>query len=159
MYCSVLASISCRLMRRRVSLWRTAPVMTWLTASDVRTVRTSLAVSHVITGAVRQSDTRLRINLQLIDANTEQYIWSGQYDRLIDDILAVQEDIARAVAQALRATLGFGARVVRASSTRNSEAYDLYLRGKAAWARGMPDGFPGAIDLMQQAVRIDPDFA
>jgi TolB-like protein len=130
-----------------------------LAGESLRTVRTSLGVSHVITGAVRQSAARLRINLQLIDANTEQYIWSGQYDRLIDDILAVQEDIARAVAQALRATLGFGARVVRASSTRNSEAYDLYLRGKAAWARGMPDGFPGAIELMQQAVRIDPDFA
>ena len=130
-----------------------------LAGEPVHTVRASLAVSHVITGAVRHSGARVRINLQLIDAHSEQYVWSGQYDRLLDDILAVQEDIARAVAQALRATLGFGARVVRAHSTRNAEAYDLYLRAKAAWALGMPEGFPQAMRLMQQSVQIDPQFA
>ncbi len=130
-----------------------------LEGEPLRTVRASLAVSHVIAGAVRQSGARVRINLQLIDANTEQYVWSGQYDRMLDDILAVQEDIARAVAQALRATLGFGARVVRSGSSQNAEAYDYYLRGKAAWALGMPDGFPQALQLMQRSVGIDPQFA
>jgi TolB-like protein len=130
-----------------------------LANEPLRTVRTTLAVTHIVTGSVRQIGARVRINLQLIDASTEQYVWSGQYDRLLDDILAVQEDIARALAQALRATLGFGARVVRARSTPNSAAYDLYLRAKAAAALGMPDGFPRAMGLVQQSVRIDPDFA
>src|SRR5689334_10054643 len=115
-----------------------------LAGEAVHTIRASLGVSHVITGSVRQSGARVRINLQLIAADSEQYVWNGQYDRLLDDILSVQEDIARAVAQALRATLGFGARVTRAHTTRNSEAYDQYLRGIAAWAQGMPDGMPRA---------------
>jgi TolB-like protein len=118
-----------------------------------------LAVSHVLTGAVRKSGARLRINVQLVETATEQQVWSGQYDRQLDDILDVQESISSAVALALRASLGLGTRVAPSGGSRNVEAYDLYLRAKSLMSRGSAQTFQTAIELCRRAVALDPDFS
>jgi tetratricopeptide (TPR) repeat protein len=97
--------------------------------------------------------------VQLIDTASQQQVWSGQYDRLLDDILDVQESIASAVAQALQARLGLGTRVATVGGSRNVEAYDLYLRAKSLTARASAQNFQTAIELCRRAVALDPDFS
>jgi TolB-like protein len=123
----------------------------------------SLGVDYLLVGAVRKDGDRLRITAQLIEAASDSVIWSEQFDRKLEleHIFAVQEDIARAVAQALRGKLGVSSEQpsLDERGTRDPEAYDLYLRGCAHIGQG---GAPGVIrsgELFRQAVTRDPGFA
>ena len=93
-----------------------------------------LRVATVLEGSVRRTGTRLRVTAQLIDAGTGYELWSEVYDRELTDVFQVQEEIARAIAAKLRGNLlaDSSARVARVS-TRNPDAYDLYLRGRYFW--------------------------
>jgi TolB-like protein len=120
----------------------------------------ALNVSHILEGSVRRSGDRVRITAQLIDARSDRHLWSETYDRDLDDVLAVQDEIASAIVGAMKQALNLNLRqdqVAIASATQSSDAYDLYLRGRALiLARS---DMLQAIGYLEQAVAIDPSFA
>ena len=129
---------------------------------DIQTAATKLDVDSILTGSVRRSPATIRINAQLVDGSSGLERWSEVYDRPAGDALSVQTEIAQKVAAALRVQLGGGGatKPVVTGSSHNPQAQDLYLKGKTAW-QGNPtaDRLHQAIDLFDQAIRIDPDFA
>jgi adenylate cyclase len=126
-------------------------------AMDVPEIAARLGVAHVLEGSVRRQGPRVRISAQLIDARTDQQLWSDTYDRELEDIFAIQEQIAQAIADALSDTLGM--RQVRVQApTQDLEAYELFLRGRQLFALRGP-GVVTAGTLLEQAVARDPDFA
>lgn len=116
-----------------------------------------LGVANLVEGSVRREGDMVRITVQLIDADSDRHLWSNTYERQLEDIFELQQDISQAIADALAATLGV--RTVRvAPSTRDLQAYELYLRGRQLFVqRGA--NLPAARDLLEQAVQRDPDFA
>ncbi len=119
-----------------------------------------LRVATVLEGSVRKSSGGLRVSARLLNVADGYQIWSEQYDRPLKDAVAVQEEIARAVASALRVKLGAGGAALLARRyTDNPEAYDLYLRGRFFWNRGTRAGIEKAIDYFNQAIVLDSGYA
>jgi TolB-like protein/Tfp pilus assembly protein PilF len=127
---------------------------------SLREIAQALGVSHILEGSVRRAGDRVRITAQLIEAASDRHQWSETYDRNLDDVLAVQGEIANAIVSSMKNELGLDIRpeqVVIASATESADAYDLYLQGRALLlARSEIDR---AIVLLEQAVAIDPGFA
>jgi TolB-like protein len=126
---------------------------------DLKLVSEKLGVAHVLEGSVRKAGNRLRITAQLINAADGYHLWSNTFDRELDDVFAIQEDIARAVAEALKITLGMNKSTLLPGGTRNIEAYDLYLRAQALGRQSNAQSFQRAIALLREAVELDPRFA
>jgi TolB-like protein/class 3 adenylate cyclase/Tfp pilus assembly protein PilF len=139
---------------------------------DIPTVAQKLNVAAVLEGSVRKSGKRVRITAQLIEVSSDSHLWSETYDRELDDIFAVQDDIAQSVVKELRTALlgrptetaadtAAAADVRQASTGRsdNPEAFQLYLQGKFYGERVTQADTDKAIDLFQRALAIDPDFA
>ena len=122
-------------------------------SEDIRTIGEELNVETVLAGSVRRSGNRVRISVELNNVSDGFNLWSEQYDRELDDIFAVQEEIAISIADRLKVTL-----VGLEPPTENVEAYDLYLKGRFFWAR-RGEGLNRARDFLGQALAIDPDFA
>jgi TolB-like protein/DNA-binding winged helix-turn-helix (wHTH) protein len=127
--------------------------------ADLGPIAATLGVKHVLTGSVRRAGDDIRIAAQLRDAETGYHLWSSSYERRMDDIFALQDEIAAAVAAALQITLGVGAVGRRPGMTRNVEAYDEYLRASAVQARLETASLPKAIEHLERAVALDPSFA
>ena len=123
---------------------------------DIPTVARQLNVEHVLEGSVRKSGTKVRITTQLIDAATDKHLWSETYDRELDDIFAIQDEIARKVVDELHVTLLGEPPKVRQT---NTEAYSLYLEGLHYLDLDGPEHWPRAQALFDQALEIDPDYA
>ena len=123
---------------------------------DIPTVAKQLNVEHVLEGSVRKAGTKVRITAQLIDAGTDKHIWSETYDRELDDIFTIQDEIAREVVDQLHVTLLGSAPKTRETDTR---AYTLYLEGRHFLERDQPETFPQALALFEQATQIDPNYA
>ena len=122
-----------------------------------RTIGDTLGVTHVLEGSVRQSGDRLRVVTQLVSARNDSVLWSEQYDREVKDVFAVQEDIARAMAGALRLQLVLGS---SPRDTPDPEARDLYLRGRfALYTRTGPADLPRAARLFEAAIARDSNYA
>jgi TolB-like protein/DNA-binding winged helix-turn-helix (wHTH) protein len=126
---------------------------------DVREIGRILGVAHVLEGTVRKADTRLRVTAQLVETQNGYERWSRTYDRDLDDIFAIQEDIAKSVADALQVTFGVGEIGRRPGMTRNVEAYDAYMMGSALAGRTAADSLRQSIDHLVRATQIDPTFA
>jgi TolB-like protein/Tfp pilus assembly protein PilF len=124
-------------------------------AAEFKTIGETLGVEHVLEGSVRKADNELRITAQLIKVSDGFHLWSKTYDRKLDDVFAIQEDIAMAVADALSLTLGVGKRGLRYAGTDSFDAYDRFLRGRRLW-NGAPER---AIEEFTKAAEIDPDYA
>lgn len=125
---------------------------------DVREVGEDLNVDYVLEGSVRRSGDRLRITAQLVNTSDGSHLWSDTYDRPLDDIIAVQEDIARAIAGELRLRLTLEAPVAGRHS-EDREAYLLYLKGLHALNQHTPASARQAIAYLEQAIARDPDYA
>ena len=127
---------------------------------DIREVGRRLGVAAVVEGSVRKDGDRLRVTAQLIDARGGFHLWSQQYDRLLVDAFAIQEEIAREVASALSAELtsGIPDRLV-ARATAVPEAYELYLKGRHEWNRRSREGIVKAAEAFERAVELDPRYA
>ena len=130
---------------------------------DLRSIGATLGVEYLLEGSVRKSTGRLRITAQLINTGTGHHLWSETYDRMMDDLFVIQEDIARSVAEALEITLGVGGRGRIPGMTHNVAAYDAFL--KAGVTKGLdvivattPKRFREMIQHLEQAVTLDPDF-
>jgi len=126
-------------------------------AADFADIGAKLGVRYVLEGSVRKAGKRLRITAQLIDCSNGFHLWSERFDRDLDDVFAIQDEIAQAVAEKLRVTFGAGA--TRPGGTQLAEAYDLMLRARALVRRRHPGDVDRAIALLKQALAVDPKFA
>jgi eukaryotic-like serine/threonine-protein kinase len=130
--------------------------------TDVREIGERLDVETVLEGSVRKSGNRLRITVQLIKVNDGYQLWSERYDRTIDDIFAIQDEIARAITDSLRVTLTRRptSSIIR-PATSNLEAYHLYLRGRFYLNRlvDLHGSLTAARECFERAVQLDPDYA
>ncbi len=127
---------------------------------DLRTIGAALGVNHVLEGSVRRSGDRLRITAQLIKIDDGFHLWSETYDRTMDDIFEIQDDISRDVAGALKIALLGGEGVASESAPdHDPEAQRLFLIAQAKLSQRGLDNLRSARDLFQQAVTIEPNFA
>jgi TolB-like protein/Tfp pilus assembly protein PilF len=127
---------------------------------DLRTVGATLNAGTLIEGSVRKSGNRVRIVAQLINAADGYHIWSERYDRELQDIFAVQDEIARTIADRLKVTLGpEKVETLVRSETKDLEAYQLYLKGRFHWNKRSAEGLQKAIECFQQAIGKDPGYA
>jgi TolB-like protein len=123
-------------------------------AVDIREIGAQLGVSAVVEGSVRVGDDRIRLTIQLIDAATGFHIWSENFDRAVGDLLALQDELAHAVAAALGRELKRGA-----PATTSAEAMALLLQARAVAGRLTDEGFLRAAALLREAIALDPGFA
>lgn len=131
-----------------------------LEVPDIRELGEQLRVGTIVQGSVRKSGQRVRITVQVIAVENSSYIWSDTYDRQLKDVFAVQEEISRAVVQALRVRLHDDQQdLLGKRYTDNIEAYTLYLRGRQQWNLRSEAGLRSAIEFFQQAIAADPSYA
>jgi serine/threonine-protein kinase len=126
---------------------------------DVREIGRRLRVDTVLEGSVRKSGRRLRITTQLVDAAEGYQLWSKKFDRDLDDVFSVQDEIAETVAGELQSELGFARERSDARRASNLEAYDAYLRGLFAMNRWTEDWVERALGSFADAVLRDPGYA
>jgi TolB-like protein/tetratricopeptide (TPR) repeat protein len=119
-----------------------------------------LGVANILEGSVQKVGDQVRVNVQLINALTSTHLWADIYDRKLTDIFAVESDIAKGIADTLRAKLSSSAEHVLASRpTENPEAHELYLKGRYFWNRRTGANLQKAADYFQQAIGKDPAYA
>jgi non-specific serine/threonine protein kinase len=119
-----------------------------------------IGAAYVLTGTLRRSGARLRINAQLVDTHTDFPLWSDRFDREMKDVFEVQDEMARRIAEALRVTLSpEELEALAVKPTENLQAYDLYLRGKRYARRQTRQDLEFALQMFENAVAIDPSFA
>ena len=121
-----------------------------------------LGVANILEGSVQKAADQVRVNVQLINAQTDSHLWADTYDRKLTDIFGVESEIAKGIAESLRAKLtGREEQALAVKPTNNPEAYDAYLRGLAFEARNGAwiDLLMKAIGFYEQAVQLDPKFA
>jgi eukaryotic-like serine/threonine-protein kinase len=129
---------------------------------NLKEIGQQLGVSNVVEGSVRRSGNRIRVSVQLIDAQTDRHIWVQNYDRTLADSITLQDELAAEIAGALGATLSPQEKArVEAKPTNNSAAYDAYLRGRAfaGGSRVDKSNVERTIQSFQEAVKLDPSFA
>ena len=126
---------------------------------DLRVIGEQLNVRTVLEGSVRRSGKRVRITAQLIDVSNGYHLWSERYDREIEDVFAVQDEIAVAIAERMKATVNHDrAAVLEQRATENIGAYEAYLKGRALLYRRGHSTREG-MALMEQALVLDPDYS
>ncbi|HJW38390.1 MAG TPA: hypothetical protein VJ420_07230 [Candidatus Udaeobacter sp.] len=121
-----------------------------------------LGVAHILEGSVQKSSDAVRVNVQLIKATNDSHLWADTFDRKLTDIFSVESEVAKAIADQLRAKLtGREEEIIAAKPTDNPEAYDAYLRGLAYSLKALdtPANSLGAQKYLNEAVRLDPKFA
>jgi TolB-like protein/tetratricopeptide (TPR) repeat protein len=123
--------------------------------ADIATIAETLNVTHVLEGSLRKSGNQVRITARFVDATTSAELWTATYDRELDDLFAVQSEIAGAVAGALRATLDGSGQL----ATSDGRAYEHYLLGRFLFNRRQPGDVESAEAAYQQALESDPSFA
>ena len=125
-------------------------------------IANQLGVANLLEGSVQKTDDQVRVTVQLIRAANDSHLWAETFDRRLTDIFSVESDVAKAIADQLRAKLtGQEEQVIAARPTENPEAYDAYLRGLAYALRtgNSPANTLGAQKYLKEAVRLDPKFA
>jgi adenylate cyclase len=127
---------------------------------DIPAVAQRLNVGTILEGSVRRSGDRVRITAQLIDTKSDSHLWSESYDRKLEDVFVIQDDIARCIVNALRITLTPQERLaIQYTATSNPQAYDFYLRGRSYYNTMTKRGFTHALTLYQEAIERDPNYA
>jgi adenylate cyclase len=127
---------------------------------DIREIAKKLGVDHVLEGSVRKSANHLRITVQLIRADEGTHIWSERYDRKLEDVFAIQDEISRAIVEKFRIELLAGELpAIARKHSSNLIAYNLYLKGRYFWNKWTPPDFIKSIALFEQAVELDRGYA
>lgn len=126
---------------------------------SVQEVGTALNVESVLTGSVRKAGVRLRITARLTHVRDGFEAWSERYDRELNDVFALQDEIARTIAETLRLELAGDGRAARVRSAPDGEAYNAYLKGRYHWSRRFAGGLRKGMEYFQQAIAADPAFA
>jgi len=121
-----------------------------------------LGVNNIVEGSVRKAGNQVRITAQLIDAKTDRHLWSDTYDRKLDDIFAIQEEISDNIVNALKVALNVGEAAAMGKLQRptdNPEAYELYLQGRYQWRLRGEQNIRNAIETFEKSIALDPSFA
>ena len=132
---------------------------------NLREIAKQLGVANILEGSVQKAADQVRVNVQLINAQTDSHLWADTYDRKLTDIFGVESEIAKRIAESLQAKLtGREEQALAVKPTNNPEAYDAYLRGLAFEARSSPphlesDMLGKASGFFERAVQLDPNFA
>jgi TolB-like protein len=126
---------------------------------DLRSIGEQLGVANILEGSIRKANNRVRITAQLVKASDGFHLWSETYDRELTDIFAIQDEIARSITDALAIELNLAdtGKSLASASTGNMEAYDRYLEARGLIAQRRD--FPRAIELLNEATQMDPEFA
>ena len=130
------------------------------TPGNLPDIAKQLGVAHILEGSVQKKGDQVRVSVQLIKAASDTHVWAERFDRKLTDIFAVESEIAKNIADKLRAELtGSEVQAIAARRTENPEAYQLYLKGKFFWNKRTAKDFHTAIGYFQQAIDKDPGFA
>jgi tetratricopeptide (TPR) repeat protein len=117
-------------------------------------------VAHILEGSVQKSNDQVRVNVQLINAQTDAHLWADTFDRKLTDIFAVESEIAKTIADTLQAKLsGSELTAMTKAPTANSEAYELYLKGRFFWNKRRGEDLLKSIEYFNQAIAKDPNYA
>jgi len=119
-----------------------------------------LGVENILEGSVQKPGDQVRVNVQLIHAATDTHLWAETYDRKLTDVFAVESEIAKAIAERLKANLtGTAEHVLASRPTENPEAHQLYMKGRYFWNKRTTENLKKAIDYFEQAIGKDPAYA
>jgi TolB-like protein len=130
------------------------------TAEQLPDIAKQLGVATILEGSVRKAGDKVRVHVQLIDAENDAHLWAERYDRQLDDIFEVESDIAGKIAEALQATLtGAERRAIAARPTKSTEAHELYLKGRYHWRNFYAPGYERVREYFEQAVALDASYA
>jgi eukaryotic-like serine/threonine-protein kinase len=130
------------------------------TTTDVRTIGSRLSVGAVLEGSVRRAGRRLRLTAQLVDVSTGFHLWSETFDRELEDVFAIQDEVSRAIVATLQVRLlGSSQSTLVRPATTDLEAYTLYLKGRQLWNRRSVPDLLRSVDLLEQALARDPNYA
>ncbi len=130
------------------------------TELTIKEIAKKLGVSSILEGSVQKIGNNVRITAQLIDAKTDNHLWSKIYDRNISEIFIIQSEVAQNVAKELKAKLTTAEREqIENSPTKNPEAYSLYLQGRFYWNKRTKDGLQKSVEFSEKAIAADPQYA
>jgi serine/threonine protein kinase/Tfp pilus assembly protein PilF len=128
--------------------------------ANLAEIAKQLSVANVLEGSVQKTADQVRVNVQLINAQTDSHVWADTYDRKLTDVFGVESEIAKGIAESLQIRLtGREGQALAVKRTSNPEAYDAYLRGLAFDAHMRDDQFPKTAASYERAVHLDPNFA
>jgi len=129
-------------------------------AEPIADIAKQLGVANILEGGVRKAGDKVRVHVQLIDAENDQHLWAERYDRQLIDIFEVESDIAENIANALQARLTHAERrAITSRPTRNLEAHQLYLKGRHQWKNFFAPGYERVREYYERAVALDPSYA
>ena len=130
------------------------------TVKTVPQIAQELGVAHILEGSVRKSEDRIKITVQLIDAKNDRHLWAESYDRNLKDVFEIQSEVAQEIANALKAEITPEVfEQIESVPTKNIEAYDLYLQALFYFRVYTDEGREKSLNLLEQAVKLDADFA
>jgi len=130
------------------------------TGEPISEIAKQLGVAHMLEGSVQRAGYKVRVHVQLIDAEHDVHLWAERYDRDVGDIFAVESEIAENAANALQAKLTRAERrAITSHPTRNLEAYQLYLKGRHQWKNFFAPGYERVREYYEQAAALDPSYA
>ncbi len=127
---------------------------------NLREIAQQLGVANILEGTVQKAADQVRVNVQLINARNDSHLWADKYDRKLTDIFAVESEVAAKIANRLQAKLtGAEQTAIAVHPTENSEAHELYLRGRFYWNRWPGPDFDKSREYYEKALRLDPTYA
>src|SRR5256714_2408249 len=127
---------------------------------NTQEIAKQLGVAHILEGSVQKASDQVRVNVQLINAQTDSHLWADTYDRKLTHLFAVETEIATKIADTLQAKLTSSEKqAIAVRPTTNSEAHELYLRGRFYFNKGLGPEFDKSRQYYQQAVELDPNYA
>jgi len=127
---------------------------------DLPAIANQLGVANILEGSVQRSGDEVRVNVQLIKAATDDHLWADTFDRKLTDIFKIESEIAKTVAETLQAKLSASEQhAIAARPTENTEAYQLYLKGRFFWDKRTAENLKKSIDYFNQATAADPNYA
>jgi TolB-like protein/Flp pilus assembly protein TadD len=128
--------------------------------ANLREIANELGVANILEGSVQRAADQVRVNVQLIKAASDAHLWADTYDRRLTDTFAIESEIAKTIADTLQARLSSSEQeAVAARPTQNTQAHQLYLKGRYFWNKRTGPDFYKALDYFNQAIREDPSFA
>ena len=128
--------------------------------ANLREIASQLGVAHILEGSVQKSGDAVRVNVQLIKAANDSHLWADTFDRKLTDIFSVESEVAKAIADTLKAKLtGAEEQLIAARPTSDLPAYELYLKGRVLWGKRGGDNIRQAIAFYEQAIVRDPNYA
>src|SRR5205823_5052340 len=130
------------------------------TPDNLPQIAKQLGVMNILEGSVQKANDQVRVNVQLVNAITDAHLWADTFDRQLTDIFAVETEIAKAIAESLQAKLtGSEKNSIAKVPTVNTEAYELYLKGRFFWNKRSGVDLRKAIEFFNQAIAKDPNYA